>query len=856
MSYAFGAIEEKWQKIWENEQLFAAKEGASKKKSYILEMFPYPSGKIHVGHARNYVLGDVLARYHWAQGHDVLHPIGWDAFGLPAENAAFKHGVHPKEWTYKNAAEMKENIKKLGFSYDWGREIFSCDPSYYKHEQKMFIDFFKAGLAYKKNSYVNWDPVEKTVLANEQVVNGRGWRSGALIEKRPIQQWFLKTTFFKEKLLEGLEGLKGWPEKVRLMQANWIGRSEGAEIIFSVQGEGGASFSQDITVFTTRPETLFGAAFLGLSPQHPVVKKLAEADLGLQKFCDAFLKGSTQAAERDKAEKNGYRLPLVTINPLTGATLPVYAADYILMEYGSGAVFGCPAHDARDFEIAQKFSLPMTPVIKAPEGHDYGKAPFEKSGALINSEFLNDLSCDEAKDAVIKKLESLGKGKKSTSWRLRDWGVSRQRYWGCPVPMIQCRSCGVVSVPESDLPVTLPEDVSFDQPGNPLEQHSTWKKTVCPSCGKEATRETDTLDTFFESSWYFLRFCSPRSDVAFDAEDVKRWMPVQQYIGGVEHAIMHLLYARFFVQALKHVGYDLNFDEPFENLFNQGMVTHRTYRDDKGEFYYPGDVVKKSGGFFHAKTDLPLEEGRLEKMSKSKCNVVSIDDVVRQVGADATRLFLLSDTPPEKDIEWTEEGIQGAWRYLGRIHKAFEKALPSIKGASGDPFRDGSIEKSALYPLLKSIAKASARIQKSIKNLTFNLYVAELYTLFNSLSSAVAESPKDRAILRFVWENFLKFLAPIVPHMAEELWEKLSAKGFLVKQTWPVFPETLVEDKRQELPVQISGKMRGHFKVSDGMSQDDIAATVLHCDFVKRILDGKNPKKVIVVPGRIINVVV
>lgn len=652
--YNFHETEAKWQKVWEDRQTFKAAMDKARPKYYVLEMFPYPSGRIHMGHVRNYTQGDVIARYKRAKGFNVLHPMGWDAFGLPAENAAMEKKVHPKKWTYENIATMKAQLKSMGLSLDWSRELATCDPTYYRHQQKMFLDFWKAGLAYRKEAWVNWDPVDNTVLANEQVIEGKGWRTGAPVERRKLTQWNLKITHFADELLSRLDTLERWPEKVRLMQANWIGKSRGARVFWQLTDASGKDHGK-LEIFTTRPDTLYGASFMALSAEHPLVAGLAANDPGLQRFVAECRKTGTAAAEVETAEKQGYKLPLLAQHPLMpGKTVPVYAANFVLMEYGTGAIFGCPGHDERDHEFATKYGLPILQVVAPADGTkiDIAAAPFIEDGVIVNSEFLNGLDVEEAKSRVIARLEEMGVGKGTIQYRLRDWLVSRQRYWGCPIPAIHCESCGVVPVPDKDLPVELPDDVTFDRPGNPLDRHPTWKHVACPTCGKPARRETDTFDTFIDSSWYFDRFTSPQLTTApFDREENHYWMPVDQYIGGVEHAILHLLYSRFWTRAMREVQMTSR-DEPFDGLFTQGMVCHETYRASDGTWLTPEEIERVEGGKVIRLSDKsPVEVGRSEKMSKSKKNVVDPDQIIRDYGADTARWFMLSDSPPERDLE-------------------------------------------------------------------------------------------------------------------------------------------------------------------------------------------------------------
>ncbi|MBX9744644.1 MAG: leucine--tRNA ligase, partial [Chlamydiales bacterium] len=667
--YNFRENEEKWQAAWKQATVYKAKEKGP--KYYVLEMFPYPSGRLHMGHVRNYIIGDVFARFKRALGYSVLHPMGWDAFGLPAENAAIQHGVHPRTWTLQNIKLMREELQSLGISYDWSREILTCSPDYYSHEQKIFLDFLKQGIAYRKESFVNWDPVEGTVLANEQVIDGKGWRSGSPIERRKLFQWFLRITDFSQDLLDDLKHLNHWPEQVKTMQINWIGRSEGARILFSL-----IETDQILEVFTTRPDTIFGASFLGISSDHPFVERLAKKDPALQTFITECRARGTSQKEIETAEKKGFNTNFTVQHPfLKNHSLPLYVANFVLMDYGTGVIFGCPAHDERDYEFAVKYQLPILPVIKAPNDEP---SPYDGDGVLINSSFLNGLTVEQAKKEIIHRLVSKKLGKPEISYKLRDWGISRQRYWGCPIPIIHCSTCGIVPVPEQHLPVKLPEDVVFDQSGNPLDLHPTWKYVDCPTCGQAAERETDTFDTFFESSWYFARFCSPHESTPFNKEMAEFWMPVDQYIGGIEHAILHLLYSRFFTKALKKCGYwDLS--EPFQNLLTQGMVCHETYRDQAGVWIYPHEVEKRDGHFVKISDGSLVKIGRSEKMSKSKCNVVPAAKIVEEYGADTARLFMLSDSPPERDFEWSEAGIEGSWRYLNKVWRLIISQLINLQ---------------------------------------------------------------------------------------------------------------------------------------------------------------------------------
>ena len=845
--------EPRWQKHWTDTKSFEAKEDPTRPKYYVLEMFPYPSGRIHMGHVRNYTMGDVIARFRRALGFNVLHPMGWDAFGMPAENAAIDRGIHPKSWTYDNIATMKRQLQSMGLALDWSREIATCDPSYYMHEQAMFIDFMKAGLVERKVSMVNWDPVDHTVLANEQVIDGRGWRSGALVEKRELAQWFLKITAYSDELLSALDGLTKWPEKVRLMQKNWIGRSEGMRFSFALEDESGKALDERLTVYTTRHDTIFGASFCAISADHELARRLSEKDEGLASFRREVAALGTSEETIERAEKKGYPLGLYARHPFRpDVRLPVYAANFVLMGYGEGAIFGCPAHDQRDLDFARKYDLPVIPVV-APKGTDpktfeVGTEAFlEKEGdntVLINSEFLDGMSVPEAKADIAARMEKMGIGERKVNFRLRDWGVSRQRYWGCPIPVIHCAACGIVPVPKNQLPVTLPEDVTFDKPGNPLEHHPTWKHVDCPSCGKPARRETDTFDTFIDSSWYYARFCSPHANDPVSMPASKYWMGVDQYIGGVEHAILHLLYSRFYARAMTATGY-LAIKEPFESLFTQGMVIHETFRTLNGEWVLPSDAVNQDGKWVHAATSEPLEVGGVEKMSKSKKNVVDPDDIIARYGADTARWFMLSDTPPERDIEWTEAGAEGAWRFTQRIWRLVNDSAPYAGGSDAEV----SLE------LRRAAHKALAAVTDDLSSLRFNRAIARIYELANALGVALAGGRADAASVKEAAEFLVLMSAPMMPHLAEECWQAMSKPGYVVDTAWPKADPVLLADDQVTIAVQVNGKRRGEITVAKDLDAKSVEALALELGSVVRALDGRPVKKVIVVPGRIANIV-
>ena len=843
--------EEKWQRLWRERGCFESQEDPSRPKYYVLEMFPYPSGKLHVGHVRNYTMGDLVARYRRAQGFNVLHPMGWDAFGLPAENAAIAGNAHPATWTSENIRAMRGQLQRMGFAYDWSREIATCHPEYYRHEQKMFLDFLAADLAYRKESWVNWDPVENTVLANEQVIDGRGWRSGAVVEKRLLAQWNLCITAFSDELLAALKTLDRWPERVRLMQENWIGRSEGARVRFPLAGH-----DEAIEVFTTRPDTLYGASFLALSPHHPLAQSLAAGDPLLAEFIAECDRLGTSEAVIEAAEKRGYRTRLNAVHPLDPARhVPVYIANFVLMEYGTGAIFGCPAHDQRDLDFARKYGLPVVPVV-LPPGEDaarfaVGDTAFVDDGTLFNSDFMNGLSVAAAKRAVGERLERLGHGERTVAYRLRDWGVSRQRYWGCPIPVIHCPGCGIVPVPERDLPVELPLDVSFDRPGNPLDHHPTWKHVNCPVCNGPATRETDTFDTFFESSWYFLRFCSARAPTAFDRAAAEYWMPVDQYIGGVEHAVLHLLYSRFFTRALKRCGY-IDLDEPFAGLFTQGMVLHQTYQNDADEWLFPKDVAEDEGGRLVDHAGRPVTIGRLEKMSKSKKNVVDLDDIVDTYGADTARLYLLSDSPPERDLEWTAAGIDGSWRYVSRLWRMVSE--PSVPLPTAGLPIPSSLEP-ALATIRRITHKTIAAVTDDLDKFRFNRAVARIRELTNALEDMPAGVRDAGHVLREGLETATRLIGPMMPHLAEEMWRELGHATLLADEPWPKADPDLARDEQVTIAVQVNGKLRGTIDLPRDAANGEVEEAALALPQVARLLDGRMPKKVVVVPNRIVSVV-
>lgn len=849
-SYSFKSIEDKWQKKWTENSTFKTMESSNKPKYYILEMFPYPSGKMHMGHVRNYTLGDVLARYKKNKGLNVLHPMGWDAFGLPAENAARENNIHPAKWTYENIDYMKNQFKKLGFSIDWDKEVITCSPDYYIHEQSMFIDFFNAGLAYKKESWVNWDPVENTVLANEQVVDGKGWRSGSPVEQKQLNQWFLKITDFAEDLLNDLSLLKDWPEKVRNMQQNWIGKSSGANIFFNISGS-----NEKITVYTTRPETIFGATFIGLSINHPLSISLAETKVDIANFIKEIQSAGTLEENIAKEEKKGINTGLYAINPINGEEIPIFICNYVL-DYGTSCIFACPAHDVRDFEFAIKYNIPLKTVIKPVEESDnfiVQNKPFEDEGILINSSVLNGLNMFDAKAKIIIYLAEQGFGEAKINYRLKDWGVSRQRYWGCPIPIIYCNSCGVLPEHKQNLPITLPMDVDFNQVGNPLVTHPTWKHTNCPKCCGKATRETDTFDTFFESSWYFLRYPSVGKANPLDPDTTKYWIPVDQYIGGIEHAVMHLLYSRFFVKALAKLNIlgeqNKELKEPFKALMTQGMIAHKTYKNSDGKWIYPNEIMfDENNNPIHCDTKIPVVIGRSEKMSKSKKNTVDPDYICKIYGADTARMFVLSDSPPDKDLEWTDEGVEGIFKFINRYWRLAQLGISSKDAFDLEKLSSKSKE------VYSKVQKYILEIENNINGLHLNKAIALNRELFNLLDSSKGEI--GGSTLRYGVKILTQTLSPFIPHITEEIWESLGENSILSTASWPSVDANYLNDNKVTIAVQILGKTKGSIEVDVNISQEDLLNEIKSIPVVAKSLDGVNIKKVIYVPKRIINVVI
>ncbi len=853
-----------WQQVWDNRSTFKAPNVDKRPKCYVLEMFPYPSGRIHMGHVRNYAMGDVFARYKRARGFNVLHPMGWDAFGMPAENAAMERKSHPAAWTYANIAAMKKQLKSMGLSLDWSREFATCDVAYYHQQQKLFLAMFAKGLAYQGTGRVNWDPDDQTVLANEQVIDGRGWRSGAIVEQREMPSWYFRITKYADELLDALSTLDRWPEKVRLMQANWIGRSEGLLMRYALAGPAlpRAKRWSELEVFTTRADTIFGGSFCALSPGHRLTLELAKKNRELQAFVEDCARVGTAAEDLAKAEKLGFDTGLRASHPLIpDVTIPVYVANFVLMGYGTGAIFGCPAHDQRDYEFATKYGLPIVPVVVPhdadPATYALAGAAYDGPGRIANSGFLDGLSIEAAKAEVASRMEALKKGKRRTMYRLRDWGVSRQRYWGCPIPIIHCADCGAVAVPVDQLPVTLPNDVTFDVPGNPLVRHPTWKHCTCPKCGKPATRETDTMDTFVDSSWYFARFTSNTSNDPVDAKAAKYWLPVDQYIGGIEHAILHLLYSRFFMRAMTATKL-LKLKEPFSGLFTQGMVTHETYKGRDSQWLLPAEVRVEGEGdhrrAFEMATGAPIEIGPIEKMSKSKKNLVDPDDIIASFGADCARWFVLSDSPPERDVIWTEAGVAGAGRFVQRLWRLVEDI--AVKAADPGATRPASFGPQATA-LRRAGHKTLAKVAASIETLRFNVAVAHIYEFTSELQSAVPKSePGMEWALREAIELLVHMVGPMMPHLAEDCWARLGYNTLLADQPWPAVEQALLIDETITIAVQVNGKRRDELTIARDAADAEVEAAALGLAAVVRAMDGKPARKVIVVPQRIVNVVV
>jgi leucyl-tRNA synthetase len=832
------SIEKKWQHFFEKNEKFKTKKNSGK-KFYCLEMFPYPSGNIHMGHVRNYTLGDVIANYKRLNGYNVLHPMGWDAFGLPAENAAIQNKLHPGVWTKKNISIMKSQLQRLGLSIDWAKEVSTCDENYYKQQQTLFSFFFKKDLVYKKESYVNWDPIDQTVLANEQVIDGKGWRSGAIVEKKKLSQWFLNITKYSDELLESLEDLKGWPEKVKLMQKNWIGKSIGCEIDFLTNNK------EKIKIFTTRPDTIFGASFIAIAPDHPFTK-FFENDENFLKFKNKALKNIALESSLSKNEKLGFKTPYFVHHPfIKDKNMPIFVSNFILMDYGTGAIYGCPAHDQRDLDFALKYKLEVLPVVSPNKSENIKikDEAYVDDGFIINSDFLNDLSVSEAKRKIIKIIEDKKLGNSKTIYRLKDWGISRQRYWGCPIPILYREDGEIIPVPEKDLPVTLPEDIDFNKPGNPLESHPTWKYTKCPETGMKAIRETDTLDTFVDSSWYFLRFCSPlEQNHPFNEEDINYWMPVDQYIGGVEHAILHLLYSRFFTLALKD-EFKFKFSEPFQNLFTQGMVCHPTYKTEKGDWVFPKDVKFENGKYF-LDNNLKVLKGDSQAMSKSKKNIVDPDDIIKIYGADAVRWFILSDSPPDRDIQWSENGIQGAFKYIQKIWRICEK----IKIYKKEKKENDNSFLIKTNILIKEITEC-------IEKFHINVAVAKLYIFLNNLSEEIDKKTLNEEDIINAYKKYLIIISAFIPFIANECWEKITKENNLSSQEWPKIENTLIKKDHFDIVVQINGKKRAIINAINNESEENIFTKSLAIKNIKVILDEKNIIKKIFIKNKLLNIV-
>jgi leucyl-tRNA synthetase len=830
-------IESKWQKFFEEKKIFNTKK--TKRKFYCLEMFPYPSGNIHMGHVRNYTLGDVIANFKRLNNYNVLHPMGWDSFGLPAENAAIQNNLHPKEWTLKNITTMKSQLKRLGLSIDWDKEISTCDENYYKHQQILFLSFFRKGLAYKKESYVNWDPVDNTVLANEQVIDGKGWRSGAVVEKKKLSQWFLNITKYSNQLLSSLETLKGWPEKVKLMQKNWIGKSEGCEIDFDTDCK-----NLKIKVFTTRPDTIFGASFIAIAPDHPFTENFKN-EKNFKDFKNLALKNLGTESSLSTNEKLGFQTSFFAFHPLTNKKLPIYVANFILMDYGSGAIFGCPAHDQRDLEFALKYKLEIIPVVSPEKSKiiNIKNEAYTEDGYAINSNFLDNLTTKESKKIIIEKIKEKKIGNSKIIYRLKDWGISRQRYWGCPIPIMYREDGKIVLVPEKDLPVTLPKDVDFSKSGNPLENHPTWKYTTCPETGMKAIRETDTLDTFVDSSWYFLRFCSSQEKTKpFNIDEINYWMPVDQYIGGVEHAILHLLYSRFFTLALQD-EYKFKFSEPFENLFTQGMVCHPTFKNKAGKWIFPKDVIEKNNSFF-LNSNEEVFKGDSQAMSKSKKNIIDPDDIIKIYGSDAVRWFILSDSPPDRDIQWSDNGIQGAFKYIKKIWRTYEKL--KIYKKEKEENNNQLIKNSNI--LIKEITDC-------IEKFHINVAVAKLYVFLNNINEEIEKQSLNKESIENIYKKYLIIISAFIPYIANECWEKMTGKQDMALQEWPKIDDSFLHKENFDIVIQINGKKRAIINATNNEGEENILSKSLAIKNIQVILDKKIIVKKIFIKNKLLNIV-
>ncbi len=867
--YNIREMEPHWQKVWADNKSFELAEDDPRDKMYVLEMFPYPSGRLHVGHVRNYAMGDVVARYHRAMNKAVLHPMGWDAFGLPAENAAKKSNVDPRQWTYDNIAAMRNQLQQMGLTLDWSREFATCDPEYYAHQQKLFLDFLEAGLVTRKKSRVNWDPVDQTVLANEQVIDGKGWRSGAEVEQRELVQWFFKITDYAEDLLSAIDTLDGWPDKVRIMQRNWIGKSEGMLIRWEIDPATAIGGIEELEVYTTRPDTIFGASFMAIAPDHPLATAAAKDNKDLTAFIEKCRRMGTSAATLETLEKEGVATGIHVKHPFDPDwTIPVYIANFVLMDYGTGAIFGCPSGDQRDLDFARKYDLPVVPVVMPKDADaasfEIGAESYADPGIMLNSKFLDGMANSEAFDEVARRLgnaEVNGRpqGERRTNYRLRDWGISRQRAWGCPVPIIHCDNCGVVPVPAADLPVELPDEFDLSKSGNALDHHPTWKYVTCPSCGADARRETDTMDTFVDSSWYFARFTAPKASTPTVPEIANAWLPVDQYIGGVEHAILHLLYSRFFTRAMHKTGH-LDLDEPFKGMFTQGMVTHETYQNDKGVWLAPDQVQVDTVDGDRVATEIatgkPARIGSIEKMSKSKMNGIDPEDILNTHGADAARWFVLSDSPPERDVQWTEAGIESAHRFVQRIWKLVNEGQTLFSQSPSEVDTD-TADADALRA---KVHRTSAAVGEEIAGLRFNRAIAHIYELTNAMAKFVAETHEDPdaahlAALREAVDHLVVIISPFMPHLAESCWQALGKQGLVCDALWPEVDESLLVDDNVTLPVQVNGKRRGEIVVPLDAPQSMVETKALSLDAVARILGGKPPRKLVIVPNRIVNVV-